>query len=229
MLRKATDVNGYIAMLIGCGITILVQSSSITTSVLTPLVGVGVLPLSKMFPLTLGANIGTTFTAMLASLVSTKPAAVQIALCHLFFNLIGIAIWYPIPFMRNVPLRAATALGTLTRRYKTFPLIYIGFCFLVGPLGLLGVSSLYENGGPLMILGVLITIVIVGSLAYFIFWWTRRDGQQKTYAKLDRQQLHNDTLKNLPATIQAMQAKIDSLEKANGAANTDDVEMKLLA
>jgi sodium-dependent phosphate cotransporter len=41
IIYKATDVNGYIAIAIGAGITMLVQSSSITTSTLTPLVGMG--------------------------------------------------------------------------------------------------------------------------------------------------------------------------------------------
>jgi sodium-dependent phosphate cotransporter len=41
IVYKATDVNGYIAIAIGAGITLLVQSSSITTSTLTPLVGMG--------------------------------------------------------------------------------------------------------------------------------------------------------------------------------------------
>lgn len=60
IIYKATNLNGYASMAIGAGLTMLVQSSSITTSVLTPLVGIGVLPLEAMYPLTLGANIGTT-------------------------------------------------------------------------------------------------------------------------------------------------------------------------
>ena len=48
VIYKATNVNGLVAMIIGCGITVLVQSSSITTSVLTPLVGVGVVQLDQM-------------------------------------------------------------------------------------------------------------------------------------------------------------------------------------
>ena len=48
VIYKATNVNGLLAMLIGCGITVLVQSSSITTSVLTPLVGLGVIQLDQM-------------------------------------------------------------------------------------------------------------------------------------------------------------------------------------
>merc|ERR1719323_1409666 len=106
VLRYATNLNGYVAILIGFGVTIVVQSSSVTTSALTPLCGIGVLPLDKMLPLTLGANIGTTFTALIASLVSLKFGAVQIALCHLLFNITGILIWYPIPPMRNLPLEA---------------------------------------------------------------------------------------------------------------------------
>lgn len=48
VIYKATNVNGWLAMIIGCGITVLVQSSSVTTSVLTPLVGVGVIQLDQM-------------------------------------------------------------------------------------------------------------------------------------------------------------------------------------
>jgi sodium-dependent phosphate cotransporter len=77
IIYKATNVNGVVAIAIGAGITVLVQSSSITTSVLTPLVGVGCIQLEQMFPLTLGANIGTTVTGLLASLVSDSVEALQ--------------------------------------------------------------------------------------------------------------------------------------------------------
>merc|ERR1712151_774369 len=108
----------YVALLAGLGVTILVQSSSVTTSALTPLCGVGVLPLEKMMPMTLGANIGTTCTALIASLVSLKFNAVQIALCHLCFNIVGILIWFPVPIMRNVPLGAARLLGLYASYYR---------------------------------------------------------------------------------------------------------------
>ena len=87
IIYKATDVNGYLAMVIGAGITMVVQSSSITTSTLTPLVGMGALRLEQMYPLTLGANIGTTMTAIMASLVADEVESIQVALAHLFFNL----------------------------------------------------------------------------------------------------------------------------------------------
>ena len=94
ILYKATDINDLLAMFIGMGVTVLVQSSSITTSTLVPLAGVGIIPLEKLYPLQLGADIGTTFTAVLASLVSSKVESLQVALCHLFFNLTGIVLWY---------------------------------------------------------------------------------------------------------------------------------------
>merc|ERR1712228_870034 len=77
LIRYSLKVNDYLAIVIGMCITIIVQSSSVTTSALTPLCGIGVLPLHKMLPLTLGANIGTTCTALIASLVSLKFGAVQ--------------------------------------------------------------------------------------------------------------------------------------------------------
>merc|ERR1712060_972569 len=102
--------------------------------------GLGVLPLDKMLPMTLGANIGTTCTALIASLVSLKFGAVQIALCHLFFNIIGILIWFPVPPMRRIPLEAAKLLGLYASFYRFAPIIYIltafvaipGICLLIG-------------------------------------------------------------------------------------------------
>ena len=47
IVYKATDINGYLAIAIGAGITMIVQSSSITTSALTPLVGMGALRLEQ--------------------------------------------------------------------------------------------------------------------------------------------------------------------------------------
>ena len=97
MLKKAASMDPYIAIGVGTAITILVQSSSITTSVLTPLAASDIISLEQMLPLTLGANIGTTWTSILASLVSAKVEAVQIAICHLTFNVLGIIIWFGLP------------------------------------------------------------------------------------------------------------------------------------
>lgn len=73
--------------------TILVQSSSIFTSTLTPLVGLGVITVERVYPFTLGSNIGTTVTGILAALTASTPQdlrnSLQIALCHTFFNIIG--------------------------------------------------------------------------------------------------------------------------------------------
>ena len=125
VIMRATNMNDYVAILVGLGITFIVQSSSVTTSTLTPLCGVGVLPVQKMLPMTLGANIGTTFTSMLAALAVMKPDSLQIAFVHLFFNIIGILIWFPVPFMRQVPIKAACLLGFYASYWRLVPLIYI--------------------------------------------------------------------------------------------------------
>jgi len=142
-LRWAVTLNGYLSMAIGCFVTIMVQSSSITTSVLTPLVAVGLINLEDMYPMTLGANIGTTITGiMAASVVTSNPVeAWQVAICHLFFNLFGILIWYPVPFMRKVPLAMARQLGALTGRYGVwFPLVYVGLVFFCIPAICYGIA-----------------------------------------------------------------------------------------
>jgi solute carrier family 34 (sodium-dependent phosphate cotransporter) len=135
MLKKSLDYNAYLSMLIGCAITIAVQSSSITTSTLTPLCASGLISLEQVYPLTLGANIGTCVTGILAALVATSHPveAMQVALAHLSFNILGIVAWYPIPYLRNIPIKGAKYLGEITKDKRWFPLVYTASVFVALP------------------------------------------------------------------------------------------------
>ena len=150
---------GYFAILVGAGLTMLVQSSSIFTSALTPLIGVGVVSLERAFPLTLGANIGTTATGILAALASTSnlDKALQIALCHLFFNISGIVLWYPIPYVRKLPINTAKFLGNKTAEYRWFALAYLIFGFFLLPAAIFGLSL----AGWQILVGVAVPIVLL--------------------------------------------------------------------
>lgn len=158
-------LTGYFAILVGTCMTMLVQSSSIFTSALTPLVGIGIVTIERIYPLTLGANIGTTGTAILASLASSSnfKSALQISLCHLLFNLTGIAIWYPVPFMRNVPIKYAKKLGNITADYRWFAMVYLLVCFFILPSVVFGLSLAGTNVliGVLIGVAVLITLLII--------------------------------------------------------------------
>jgi sodium-dependent phosphate cotransporter len=199
VVYKATDINGYLAIAIGAGLTMIVQSSSITTSALTPLVGMGALRLEQMFPLTLGANIGTTLTAIMSALVSASQDALQVALAHLFFNLTGILIWYPVPIMRQVPLSAARRLGRLTRIWRGFPLVYIAVMFLLIPLLLLGLSSLFDDGSKgLTVLGSFLTILLGLVLLYSVYWFRYKDGSQKCSDCMAEREKKRLVIKELP-------------------------------
>ena len=127
--------NVLIAIGLGTAITVLVQSSSITTSLIVPMAGAGIVTLRQIFPVTLGANIGTTVTALLATLGATgRPeAALTIALCHLLFNLYGILFIYPIPAIRRVPLFAAEKIAATAVRSKQIVLFYLLGLFFALP------------------------------------------------------------------------------------------------
>ena len=100
--------NDVMGLLLGIVMTAVVQSSSITTSVIIPLAGAGLVTVRQLFPYTLGANIGTTVTAILAALVTQNPVAVTVAFAHLCFNIFGIFIFYPLKF---IPIRLALFVG----------------------------------------------------------------------------------------------------------------------
>ncbi len=121
------------AMIFGTALTIMVQSSSITTSLVVPLAGAGVLTLRQIFPFTLGANIGTTVTALLAALTGTVSALVA-AFSHLLFNIFGITIIYGIPFLRSIPLAFAEKISNVAVEKRYIPIIYLLIIFVLIPL-----------------------------------------------------------------------------------------------
>ena len=125
------------AMVFGAFITILVQSSSITTSLVVPLAGAGILQLRQIFPYTLGANIGTTITALLASLVAGTHAPLAVAFGHLAFNIYGILLIWPIEIIRNIPIKMSEKFAAVAVRNRMIPMVYILVVFFLIPLTLI--------------------------------------------------------------------------------------------
>lgn len=165
------NINGYLAMLIGAAATFAVQSSSIITSTLVPFVALNKISLESLLPLTLGANIGTTGTALVAALAAGKVSGLQIALCHFCFNIFGILIWYPAPLMRKVPLNSSRFLGYLTVCFTWFSFAYLISAFFVMPLAVLGISALFNSGDVGAVFGALLVAVILFGILVFVYFY----------------------------------------------------------
>ncbi len=129
---------GTVAMLLGLIITVSVQSSSITTSIMVPLAAAGVVTLRNIYPVTLGANVGTTITALLAALASGKSDALTIGLVHTIFNVTAIVLLYPLPAIRDVPIKLAERLAELAVTRHSAAVAYVVTLFIIVPL--LGVA-----------------------------------------------------------------------------------------
>ncbi len=123
------------AFTVGMVLTAVVQSSSVTTSMVIPLAGAGILTLKRIYPYTLGANVGTTITALLASLAATQnfQAAVSVAISHLLFNVCGICAITPIRPIRELPIRLAEGLADQAVRRRWLPLVYVIVVFFMIP------------------------------------------------------------------------------------------------
>ncbi|MFQ5452804.1 MAG: Na/Pi symporter [Candidatus Zixiibacteriota bacterium] len=119
-----------LSLILGVALTVLVQSSSITTSVVVPLIGAGVITVTQIYPYVLGANVGTTITAFLASFVTGSHGGVAVAFTHLIFNIFGIAIFWP---LKRIPIWMAEKMSELTQRSKLIPLLYIIVVFFIIP------------------------------------------------------------------------------------------------
>lgn len=120
----------------GTVVTVLVQSSSTTTSLMVPLVGSGVFKPKDIYPFTLGANIGTTITALLAATALSgagAAAGMQIALVHLFYNILGVLVVFGLPFLRPIPLRAAERLAEVATQRHSLAALYVLTVFFIIP------------------------------------------------------------------------------------------------
>jgi sodium-dependent phosphate cotransporter len=123
---------------------VIVQSSTTTTSLVVPLAGAGVLTLWQVYPFTLGANIGTTLTAILAATAVSGQMAVpamQIAFVHFFFSVLGVIVVLGIPFLRKLPVMFAQWLASLAAERKIYALVYLLSLFVVVPLVLIFITE----------------------------------------------------------------------------------------
>ncbi len=145
-----TNVLGSSAVLsiaVGTIVTAMVQSSSITTSLMVPLAGAGLITLEQAFPVTLGANIGTTVTALLASLAVSGPNAtygIQIALIHFLFNVSGTLLIYPVEKIRNIPLAASRWIADWAVRSRKIAILRVVLMYFVLPGGLVFLYNVFR-------------------------------------------------------------------------------------
>ncbi len=131
--------NTFTALVLGMLLTAVVQSSSVTTSMVVPLVAAGFLGLNRAYPYTLGANIGTTITAILASLATigsetgsaVSTVGLTVAFCHLVFNIYGTIIFLP---LRKLPIYCSIKLGNLAAESKKWAFIFVAGVFFLLPL-----------------------------------------------------------------------------------------------
>lgn len=148
LLDKALGKGIFVGILAGTVITMIVQSSSTTTSLLIPLAGAGVITLRHVFPFTLGANIGTTVTALLAATAvvsGDKLLALEIALVHFLFNFAAVLLFIGVPWLYNLPIRSAEWLGELTEKNRGYAFGYIFGVFFVLPGSIFGGQSILND------------------------------------------------------------------------------------
>lgn len=120
--------------------TSVIRSSTVTTSLVVPLVAKKVVKLKSAVPFILGANIGTTITAFIAATLNSN-AAISIAIAHFLFNFIGVMIFLPIPYIKDLPLKLANGLGRLTLRHRLIGFSYLLFTFFFIPFLLIYLSK----------------------------------------------------------------------------------------
>ena len=142
LFRRFFFSNTGVALIVGMMITIMVQSSSVTTSLIIPFVGAGLLTLRQVFPYMVGANIGTTCTGLLAAAAAPTAGSLMVAFVHLLFNVIGACIFVP---WRNLPIRLSERLAQVVARKRYLAVVYIGVVFGLLPLICIYIFSVFAD------------------------------------------------------------------------------------
>ena len=130
--------NQFKSFLWGLLTTAAIRSSTITTSVVVPIVAKKIANLKQAAPFIMGANVGTTITAFIAATLNANTGpAISIAIAHFLFNFIGVLLFFPVPVMRRLPMALAEGLGKLALKYRLVGFVYILVTFFFLPFTLI--------------------------------------------------------------------------------------------
>jgi len=160
-------LTSYLYIFCGIGLTIAVQSSSIILSILTPLCGLGIISLERAYPVTIGCDIGTTFTGLIAAFANPGEGfreSMQVSMSHLFFNACGFLLWFIIPFMRKLPIGIAKFAGRRTAMYRWWAVNYIVGFFFVLPVGAFLISIASALALTIILIIVLVLVLFICSI-----------------------------------------------------------------
>ncbi|GLD93057.1 hypothetical protein PINS_up001649 [Pythium insidiosum] len=211
VIAEALDCNGYLNILIGTALTFAVHSSTLVTSTLTPMAGLGVVTQEQVYPLVIGANLGTTATALLASLVTGKKDAVAIALVHFWFNVFGIFLFYPIAVTRKPILEPARQIAQWSAAWPLVAVVFVLMSFLGIPLIFVGLMyATKSRDAGVRVLGWSCVVAIVMASAVTVMFIYRWGGRERWNALLDRKsERHERHDHEEPAT---KRSSIDDIE-----------------
>lgn len=163
----------------------------------------------------------------MAAMVSNDIDSLRVALAHLMFNITGIAIFYPIPMMRQPPMQAARYLGKATRVWRGFPVFYIMIMFVLLPMFFLGLSALFEKDSKgFNVLGSFIVVILAFVLAYLMYWCKYMAGIQKCTDCMATRERKRITVRDLPDDMEYLKAKVALLLENAGM---DDEEIRDVA
>lgn len=204
VVARVLNYNGYVNILAGTLLTFAVHSSTVVTSTLTPMAGLGVITLEQVYPLVIGANLGTTGTALLAALVTGKSDSVAIALVHFWFNVFGIFLFYPIPITRKPILSWARSLAKFSAMWAWTAGIFLIALFLAIPGVLLGVTYMCTASSTgVQVVGWIIAVIAVLCFCYLCYWYAKRGGRDVWYTFLEKKKNQREERHRLAAQTEA--------------------------
>ncbi|GLD93058.1 hypothetical protein PINS_up001650 [Pythium insidiosum] len=148
--------------------------------------GLGVITLEQVYPIVIGANLGTTGTALLASMVTGQSDSVAIALVHFWFNVWGIFLFYPIPATRAPIYNWARALACFSACWPMSAVLFLVVLFLIAPGILLLLTYMCSSTVvAARVFGWLLAIVAAAASGLLLFWYHRRGGRERWHAFLE--------------------------------------------
>jgi solute carrier family 34 (sodium-dependent phosphate cotransporter) len=227
VVHAVTRCNGYFGIFVGGAVTVFVQSSQVVISTIVPFAGVGALPLETVYPMVVGSNIGTAIQTVMTSMSAFGVNPLRVALAHLFFNVTGGLLWYPLPHLRAVILWLARRMGESAKLTRLFPAISIVGIYLVLPLFVFGMTKLYLTNN----VGAQVAVVVIGascaSLLLYLLYWCRYQGGYQTYVDHVSSKQSKDSIETMAETDAVHDIEEDARKNLETTANDNNVRKNL--
>eukprot|EP00929_Paragymnodinium_shiwhaense_P020193 TRINITY_DN13530_c0_g1_i9.p1 TRINITY_DN13530_c0_g1~~TRINITY_DN13530_c0_g1_i9.p1 ORF type:complete len:1211 (-),score=99.36 TRINITY_DN13530_c0_g1_i9:909-4541(-) len=165
--RLSPVVGDYVVASTYALVGVLLQSRTLSASLLLAPIAEGLLAFDKTLPLIVGANLGSALSVTMGMFSHTKlSVAVRLGLSHVLFNVVSAILWFALPSLWTIPTRTAKAVGRLSFRSRSSHILYVTYLFILTPCIILIFNAVGQHSSS-RDAGIFYVMICLGAFAMY--------------------------------------------------------------